>query len=634
MLLQYTIYKVFSLIACKKKAFTPYLMFAEDVVQKVLFMRHSPVTGHCVLLLSFITLFASAGVYDTFLWYLDTPGFVMRQSLVNAETVTQQLLPQPAAVVLHTAAPGNVTALNDDAQLAAVFGGNLFRAGINFSLRGAVLERGKPQISVPALRYMADPNPRIRPHNADFSVSVDGSGDCQQRPAGRARVAWGCQFPNRHAAATLRDVSALSPRVHWGQAPGYRPRNSYEPSRPPHDSDSSWANTAALSGGGTVLMKQLFSVSKGRRRHTFVHTVVKATVRADFHNSSSSAVDERAAASSVADLLIRAWDPATVQANASYIAEAAQAAAYALAHNASFRQGAVVELGPTLQQDSVELLHVGARSTYVRVSSVNVTLVRSDTLPAPVEPVGPCSHYNQTLSLYGPSTVSGCQSVYSGDNGQGPTNHQFLGRVDMAAVFVLNGFLGSSDAANSTGALNADALAWLRKHGARLDDLLLARGYIAAVDPSLVTIAVSSARPGMSYLQLLLVALAGAVALLSYAIVSKFTTGHYKSSLLANLVATTADEQQPEQSQKPRYLRHVPDITLGHEGARIVMATDAGIYRLDQSTVGHIGASADADLELCTRNVKQSDKVADDMCTASVTTGDKKQFVVKETCGE
>jgi hypothetical protein len=137
--------------------------------------------------------------------------------------------------------------------------------------------------------------------------------------------------------------------------------------------------------------------------------------------------------------------------------------------------------------------------------------------------------------------------------------------------------------ANSTGALNTNTLAWLRKHNGRLDDLLLARGYTAAVDRGVVSIQMSSVRPAVSYLQLLLVFVAVVVALLSYAVANRYTTGHYKSSLLGILVATTADEDQPTSNRKPHYFRRGPTLNLSMEGARGVLGTDSGIYRLDQS---------------------------------------------------
>jgi hypothetical protein len=178
MLLQNTVYRNFTLIASKKKAFTTYLMFSEDLVQKVLFVRHSPPTGHCLLLLCFIALFALTGLYDTFLWFLDVPGFVARPRTVNVKTAVPQPLPQRAKV-LHTVTPGIAMAL-DDALLADVLSSDRFRAGFNVSLAPAWL-------AAPRFRPVASPDPRIR--LPDFDVSLDGSSTCQPRPAVAARGA-------------------------------------------------------------------------------------------------------------------------------------------------------------------------------------------------------------------------------------------------------------------------------------------------------------------------------------------------------------------------------------------------------------------------------------------------------------
>jgi hypothetical protein len=81
--------------------------------------------------LSFAALVALAGIFNTFRWSLNAPGYVMRQSMVNAQSVANQLLLQPDYIVLRSVTPGNVAAV--DSQLEAFLGGNLFAAGFNFT---------------------------------------------------------------------------------------------------------------------------------------------------------------------------------------------------------------------------------------------------------------------------------------------------------------------------------------------------------------------------------------------------------------------------------------------------------------------------------------------------------------------
>jgi hypothetical protein len=84
LLLQFAVYRVFALIACKRKAFMPYLMFAEDAIQKAMFIAYSSVKRNGLLVLCFAACLGLAGVYDTFIGSLYAPGYVMHKSKVNA----------------------------------------------------------------------------------------------------------------------------------------------------------------------------------------------------------------------------------------------------------------------------------------------------------------------------------------------------------------------------------------------------------------------------------------------------------------------------------------------------------------------------------------------------------------------
>ncbi len=200
-------------------------------------------------------------------------------------------------------------------------------------------------------------------------------------------------------------------------------------------------------------------------------------------------------------------------------------------------------------------------------------------MAAAIEPAERCSRYYVDQAVGGHSIGTDCYKAFGGDD----TGAHFLGQYDNTAMFILNEFFGNRGATTSTNALSAAEMGWLHASGQRLDNLLLSRGYIMAIDPRLVTISVSNMRPAMSYLQLLLVLVASVAALLSYGSFTIYAAGHYSSSLLANLVATTARENQPKSSQKPRYLRHVPDIRLDRASDRIVLRTNAGVYQLRQS---------------------------------------------------
>jgi hypothetical protein len=346
--------------------------------------------------------------------------------------------------------------------------------------------------------------------------------------------------------------------------------------------DSPWASINK--GGGAVLMKQLFTVTKGRRRHAFLHTAFKATLLADAVSAPSVVT-----ANSIADLLTRAWDPAMLRDSKSDIDDIAARMANAMVRNVSFSQGGAAALPHLVQQETIELLTAGPECTqdwftFVQVVSVNVTIVCSDTLPAAVAPLEGCDKYFQNLAVGGRAIGTDCYKAFGNDQ----TGAHFLGQVDTAAMFILNGFLARRGANSSASALDTAAHGWLRKNAACLDGLVLTRAYIMAIHPRLVMLKVSSVRPAMSYLQLLLVLLASIAAALSFGAVTVFASGHYRSSLLANLVAMAHDENQPKLSQNTHYLWRVPDIVLGRESARVVMGNNASIYRMERLTSGYL----------------------------------------------
>src|SRR5437762_9384995 len=92
LLVQVAVLKFFALLASTCKAFTAYLMFAEDYIQKALFMISSGFTKNVPIVLSFTVSLISAELYDTLLWGLDAPGFTTKRNNVTASVVKDQLL--------------------------------------------------------------------------------------------------------------------------------------------------------------------------------------------------------------------------------------------------------------------------------------------------------------------------------------------------------------------------------------------------------------------------------------------------------------------------------------------------------------------------------------------------------------
>src|SRR5438034_6907100 len=149
-LLQAAVLQFFALLASTCKAFTAYLMFAEDYIQKALFMISSGFTKNVAIVLSFAVLLISAELYDTLLWGLDAPGFTMKRNNVTASVIKDQLLEAPDYVVFSSGRQIHNGSLD---KITEAMGENLFKAGVNFTLIGEV-HTGPPR-TVPATRPFA-----------------------------------------------------------------------------------------------------------------------------------------------------------------------------------------------------------------------------------------------------------------------------------------------------------------------------------------------------------------------------------------------------------------------------------------------------------------------------------------------
>ncbi len=585
-MLQFAVSKVFALIASKKKAFMPYLMFSEDVVQQMMFIAYTFVRANGCLVLGFVCCFALAGVFDTFLWFLDSPGFVARPSRANGQTLVPKLLPERAYVAVFAGQFGNVSAV--DGQLENIVSSNLFEPGANISLTPEV-RPGRPQVVAPT-RPIADAGARIWLDDAGFSVSANTRlayttrtresrrpHDCRQKEVNSTLVGWQCAYNNSDASAVMEALTDLHPEIHWDDEADRRVQWKYV--LPLRDTNP-WAGLST--GGGAVYMRQLFSITKGRRRHTFLHTAFKASMTMRALDDPPTPVEAECL-----ELLKRWWHPDLLQKESHVIADLARNMASARTHNLSFSSGGAQAAAYSVQQEHVELLNPTVEGkpifSMVRMSSVNITLVHSETLAQEVRPAGDCDFFYMNLALGGRPWGTDCVAGFSyGDQ----TNHRFFGQVDTAAVLILTGLFGLDGTNTSSLALHAGAYNWLRQNDARLSNLVMARGYLVAINPSLVTLKITNMRPAMSILQLVLVGVAAVAALLSYVAVAIFAQTHYTLSLLANLIATTTDERQPKLSQKPRYLWRVPDINLATVGARVFLVTTAGLYRLESSVAG------------------------------------------------
>jgi hypothetical protein len=581
LLLQVFVFKICALLASSRKAFTSYLMFSEDYIQKLLYIfSRGFSSGGIIVLLLTILLFVGTW-FDALLWGLDSPGYLAQKSNVTALKIADRLLPEPGYLVFSTSSPGDVGPLN--ARVVDMMGANLFEPGVNFSLTG-VVDRGTPK-TVAATQPFKEVGPRIWLDHDGFSVSADkwitfssnGSDgakylDCPWQTMSDNVQSWNCTFDN----VLARDLAALvtlgRPEIHWDDVTDKRLKSQYiSPTR----EDNPW--TSLGKGGDTALMKQMFTVTKDRMRHTFIETAFKACMLTDWLMPFS--LEE------VTDLVKRSWSTDPADQSNPILSKFAHSIIDARSQNSSGIYGLTAGTGTSVSQANYELLNVESIPGHVayslfRVSVVNITLVRSDELPEPVVPIEDCDKFYMNVALGGKVRETDCYTSSLANQNQ--DGHRFWGQVDTSAFLILNGILGEGRFNYSDKALNQQAFEWVVNNNDRLNDLVLSRGAMLALGPGSVMVEVSSVQPAISPLQVLLIAICAVLAGVSWLCLTVFAKTHYSSSLLANLIATTmvTSDGEDTKSNKPRYLVDCPDIKLTEENkSRTEMTTDTGAFR-------------------------------------------------------
>jgi hypothetical protein len=581
LLLQVFIFKICALLASTRNAFTSYLMFTEDYIQRTLyiFSRGLSSSGFLVLLLT-ILLFVGTW-FDALLWGLDSPGYLAQKSNVTAAKIADHLLAEPGYLVFSTGTPGDVAAL--DARIAEIMGANLFQPGVNFTLAGK-MDHGTPK-TVAATQPFEKSGPRIWLDHDGFSISADTyitfssnatdpmkSLDCPWQTMSGTVKSWNCTFDNNLAFQLATQNTLGRPEVHWDDITDKRLQSQYlSPTR----EDNPW--TSLGKGGDTAMMKQMFTVTKDRMRHTFIETAFKTCMLTDWLVPFS--LEE------VTDLVKRGWSTDPAEQSHPIIYKVANSIIDARSQNSSGVFGITAETETSVSQVNYELLNVETYPGHVgyslfRASVVNITLVRSDELSEPVIPFEPCDKFYSNIALGGKVRETDCYTSDLGNPNQ--DGHRFWGQVDTSAVLILNGVLGEGRFNYSDKALNQQAFEWVVNNDARLSELVLSRGGILALGSGKVLVEIATLQPAISRLQVVLIVMCAVLAGLSWLGLAFLAKAHYSSSLLANLIATTmvSSDGENAKSGKPRYLVDCPEIKLSQDiGSRMVMTTATGAFR-------------------------------------------------------
>lgn len=269
--------------------------------------------------------------------------------------------------------------------------------------------------------------------------------------------------------------------------------------------DDIWATIGESSAA--ALRIHMFTVTKGHRRHTFVSTIAKSAIV-----STEGPVPEKEMKALMERIVVpKPGEEAAVQKSITAILTTMTTAQK---HNQSAAVGWVLgdEKPHQLLEGFLELLSLDStpKQTFIsafRFTSVNITHLRSETIATPPVSFKPCMNAYQNHAFGGKVRTTDCV----GGADMSPDDVSFFGQVDTSAALNMDG-LDYPPYATSDAALNATLWRWVEQNTEKLTNLVLSRGYALGLDPSLVTVEITAATPGISYLQLFLVLLAGVFA--------------------------------------------------------------------------------------------------------------------------
>jgi len=552
LLIQLSILKLFSFLAFKSNAYTSFLMFNEDHMQKLLFVRSRGLTRHGLLVLAFALFFGFGNLYDTLLWALDSPGYIAKTTLVTALTATNQLLADPAYIV-YMSNPTGHSALDIDQAVT----GNLFVQGFNFTLPKPVPPG--PRDIVSTNQTITKAGPRIWLDDTGFSVGVDElinvtpSIRCPVKTVNANLQIWNCEVNNTDTWLVMSSGQAARPQIWWDNSP-FAEDHFLSPDR----RDNPWMSLGV--GGDTAVMKQVFTVTKENRRHTFLQTVLKVTMITLYPTPFND--------SEITDIVRRFLSDDPRQPLTPEIKAAADLVISAQTNQTSLTFGASQQEAYSVTSSRIEFFNVmnaylGTERliSSLRLIFTNITLIRSETLPNPIMPYGPaCPNFSANIATGGRVRFNDC---YMSIGNQ--TDAHFLGQLDTSAVFILTDVLGDGKRSTSAAALNQTGVDWYLRNAPHIDDLLIARGLILGGDSAAVPLAMWMREPAISYLQLFLLLLSAALAIVAMVLITlSKSMGYYTNSFLAAVCATMHIDGRNEATTctKAGYLHEPPEIKL------------------------------------------------------------------------
>ncbi|KAK4445592.1 hypothetical protein QBC34DRAFT_487243 [Podospora aff. communis PSN243] len=552
------IFKFATLAAARSRHYTSYLMFTEDHIQRLLFLTSRGISRATVLVFLFTMLSLLASLYGSLLWALDSPGYIFRSSDSTLAKHLNTLNPDAPYHVQLRLSPDTIDALSDK-SLSQIVGAGLFKPSINITLTDDV-RKGTPETVQPkALEGMGA---RIWLDDDGFSVSPDtyasvpGEFEINNNTFPKQCVLfdkgmgmWNCTFHNDFAFAYQQNLLGL-PEIHWDDQSSRIMNDSQyiAPSR----TDNVWS--AYGRGSGSAAMLQIFTITKGNRRHTFSESVFRATMLTN--------PGVPFAPSEITDLILRASGPNTTADQQPLINQISSDMLSAQTNRSSYTFGFALSPDPTSVVQSTfsylsPLNTVSGTEMFstVHLSSVNITLLHSETIPDPPAPLSPCDQPFQNEAFGGKITQTNCAGATLSREGG-----RFYGTVDTAAFLVVYG-LGDGRSNISSESLDQNVLDWMWEKGPSVMDLLIARAFAVSVDPGMVTVRMETLVPAVSGLQLLLSVLVAVLAAVAWGALVWGEDRSWSKSFLCMVVHATLGRGVPGED-KGFYMRRVPEVDV------------------------------------------------------------------------
>ncbi|KAF9449491.1 hypothetical protein P691DRAFT_727893 [Macrolepiota fuliginosa MF-IS2] len=560
-LLQYTVFKFLSYIAYRLAAYASFLMFLEDTIQKLYFVSAHGIGEHSWIVIVFLILFPAAGFYDTGLWALDAPGYIIKSNIVNARSFSDQNVPN-AAYIINI--PGSANEVNLERSISS----ELYMQNITLINTHLPISQ---EVVAPLQNLSLENQPRIWLDPQGWSVGLDlswpapanfgssctpNSTDTQQK--------WACHL-NNTSTNDLFTRSFGEPHIWWDSA-------TLQPDiLAPIFKENLWYTLGP--NGSSAVMKQILTLTKSQRRNTLLETVWKATM------STPPSVPFQDV--EVLELIRRAWNNDPDQIVNPEIKSFADEVMLAQARGDSLSLGLLIQEPFAIRASTVEFLTVlnptnvsDQQRSSLRIRSSNITLLWSETLSPSdtIQPFAPCPGPFANIATGGRVRDTTCpQHASTSDQ---PTTNGFKGQIGASTVVIFPDILGKGDTNTSADVFDPQGQSWLLGNQAYLDELMATRSFILTGNSDMTKVAWQEPVAAISYLQLILLLVPIVLAMFAWVLMAGNSTSHYKHSFLAAVFATT--HVSDNSCRRIGYLKNPPLVTLKKVRRHVVVGTPNG----------------------------------------------------------